>query len=593
MSEFHFIRPWWLLGLLPLAVLAWQFWRVKRNQGGWQGAIAPHLLHLLQQQSQSSQRAWAPLSLFLAMTLATLALAGPSWERLPQPVYQLKAGTVVVMDMSLSMRATDISPNRLTQQRFKAIDLVQDYLDGEIGLIAYAGDAHIISPLSTDSKNLTNLIRALSPEIMPIRGSNPEAAIRLADRLLSDAGYLAGDIIWLTDGIDSLDQRLIIDFLRQTEHRVSIMAVGTPAGAPIELSDGSYLRDRNNQVVIPTYSLNLLETIATTSAGNFVQLRNDALDLERLTQLSPLQADGEKTDNEAGDQWADRGAWLLLPVLILALLFAQKRRLPHILSGFVLVLSSLIVSPPSFAQQNEPLNWTEQLWQTPYQQADQALQRGAFERAQGISEDAWQRGTAAYRAGNYEAALVDFSQRVDAAGFYNQGNALFQLERYQEAIMAYDEALRQRPNWLEAEENKALAEQRLAEQQAEQEQQQGESSDDQNGQQQQQSSEQSQQDEQQQSDEQQGDQQQQQQQQQTEQQQEAESTAEETDAEQPQETMPDANAEALTEEQRQQMEQWLNRIQDDPAILLRNKMLREAQRRQQQNRLPKGVEKEW
>src|SRR5690606_19096518 len=129
-------------------------------------------------------------------------------------------------------------PNRLSQMRFKATDLVTEHIDGDIGLIAYAGDAFTISPLTADGSNLTNLIRALSPDIMPTPGSYPVRALELADQLLQEAGYPEGDIYWLTDGIDSRDQTDIGDFVNRTAHRLNILAVGTEAGAPIQLPDG-------------------------------------------------------------------------------------------------------------------------------------------------------------------------------------------------------------------------------------------------------------------------------------------------------------------------------------------------------------------
>ena len=288
---------------------------------------------------------------------------------------------------------------------------------------------------------------------------------------------------------------------------------------------------------------------------------------------------------------------LLLPLL--------RRGALQILGLFCLT-NVLFLAPPSAHAQasdtdsDEGLAWHQQLWQTPYQQADEALREENYDRAAQIATDPWQRGTANYARGNYERALMDFSQVDSAEGYYNQGNALMQLERYDEAANVYQEALQRNPELRQAQDNLALAQQ-LAEQQKQQQQQgQGE------GQQ-----EQQQQDGQQQG-EQQGEQEGQQQSSaepgaEGEQPPEQEPEAPQDSAQQPEaeaaedaaedETGEDAqqaqpSAEQLSEEQRQQLENWLNRIEDDPAILLQRKMELEARRRGRE-RLPQGVDKQW
>ena len=595
MADFHLLRPWWLLTLIPIVVLAVIAWRNGGQQTGWSRLLPTHLKPLLLPESTGRAARWPLLFVNAALAVTALALAGPTWQRLPQPVFQLQAGSVVIMDMSLSVYSTDLAPNRLTQMRYKATDLVRDKLDGEIGLIAYAGDAFTISPLTGDGGNLTNLIRALSPDIMPTPGSYPIRALNLADQLLQDAGYPQGDIYWFTDGIDSRDQQDINDFLNRTQHRLNVLAVGTEEGAPITLPDGRLLRDASNNVVIPQLHPGALQTLAARSGGRYSEIRSDQQDLEYLSNQPPLQREGEASAMQAGDQWQDQGPWLIPIIMLLLLPLARRGALPV----FVCFVLSSSLWLPAHANEREPLSWQDKLWQTPYQQTDQALRAGDNERAAQIAEDAWQRGTANYRAGNYDQALVDFSQLDSAEGFYNQGNTLMQMERYDEAKNAYAAALERRPNWPQAQDNMDLAEQ-LAEQQQQQSEdnQQGDSqnnnSQDQQGEQGEQQSGEQQQSESEQNDQQAGQQEQQQQEQQQ------ESTERSTESEQ-QQVAPEGEQEkplqsefgdASEEELQQQMQQWLNRIEDDPAVLLRNKMRYEAQQRRRQSP-PPGVEKQW
>ena len=593
MSEFHFIRPWWLLGLIPIIVIFLYAWRHANQNTGWSRFLPAHLHSILIPQQADKNQRWPLLLLAAALSLATFAVAGPTWQRLPQPVFQLQAGHVLIMDMSRSVYSTDVSPNRLTQMRFKATDLAREKVDGDIGLVAYANDAFTISPLTPDGANLTNLIRALSPEIMPNQGSYPLRALELADQLLAASGYSQGQIFWFTDGIDSRDQQELADFIGRTQHRLNILAIGTPAGAPITLPDGRLLRDTSGNVVIPKLIAGPLEALAKQSGGRFSLLTADQADLDYLTQQAPTTRDHEDSAQhlQAGDEWLDQGPWLLPIVLLLLLPLARRGVLPMVV---VVTMSGYLISPV-YAQQ-QPLSWQQKLWQTPYQQADEALRDGDYERASEISEDPWQRGTANYRAQNYEQALMDFSQLDTAEGYYNQGNALMNLQRYDEAQNAYQAALQRRPNWQQAEDNLKLAQQ-LAEQQSQQ--QQNAAQDQQQSSQQQNQSGASNADDsdQQQSEEaaaneqqQPSEQQQQQEQEQEEQEQEGQQPDASEQREQPQ-PQPDSG-EPASEELQQQMQQWLNRIEDDPAVLLRNKMRYEAEKRRRQGP-PPGVEKQW
>ena len=130
---FHFIRPNWLLAIIPLIVLALLFRYFKRQRSGWQQVLPNHLHNMLLSgpELKSERKRQLPRSLLVvAWLLSCIALAGPTWEKLPQPVYNVKHGSVVVLDMSLSMRATDIAPDRLTRARFKAIDQINGFETG-------------------------------------------------------------------------------------------------------------------------------------------------------------------------------------------------------------------------------------------------------------------------------------------------------------------------------------------------------------------------------------------------------------------------------------------------------------------------------
>lgn len=608
LSDFHFLRPSLLLLLPFVAWLAYVLWRYQPNNSGWQAWLSAHLQQLLlsdaQQQRRSRQHFWLALLLLVCVMFTA---AGPSWQKLPQPAFQLNKATVLVMDMSLSMLATDAKPNRLAQAKFKALDFASQLAEGELALVSFAADAFVISPLTPDHNNIKLLLPDLKPEIMPAQGSNVAEALRLADQLLRQAGYPKGDIVLMTDGFSAAHYKQLRDQLNQFPHRISVLAFGTADGAPIQLSTGELLKDQRGQIVLPKVAFSQLRSLAELTGGVYSPHTFDSSDVATLLSLTPLDLLQESSESRKmmGDQWQDAGVYLLWILLPLALWLGKRSHL------FMLLLC---LWQPKTAQAGE-LNWQD-LWQTKQQQAQSAYQQQDYATArQKFNQPLWQ-GNAAYRDGDYAAAAEHYRQDQSAAGQFNLGNSLAQQQQYAQALAAYQQALKQQPDFAKAQQNARLMEKLLAEQQQNQQQQSSE------GQPQGEQKPGEQQDQQSQSQQQQSGQTQQgepQQNQQNAAQQEStaqagagsgtdqESAANQakpepadadvaTEAEQakaqPQEkavsqAWPNASA-----EQSQQLDSLMRKVQDDPSLLLRNKMLLEYQKRHQQ-RLPQGEEQQW
>ncbi len=608
--ELHWLRPLWLL-LLPLILLCvYLAWRYQQAASPWRQLLPKHLqLTLLQDNTVQQQHKTPYLWLLGSLLLLVIALAGPSVHKLPQPAFALNKATVLVLDMSLSMLSTDVKPNRLTQARFKALDFTSQLKEGELALLTFAADAYVISPLTPDHNNIKLLLPDLSPEIMPAQGSNLQSALELAARLLKQAGYPKGDVVLITDGYSQSHYQNLRQSLNNFPHRLSVLAVGSAEGAPVKLSSGELLKDRQGSIVIPKVPLTQLKELASLTGGVFRQSSFDAADIQALLALPPLSmagAEDGQSSKISGEQWQDAGVylcWLLLPLA----LWLGKR-------ASVLVLLPLLLLP----QAAEAIEWRD-LWQTPQQQAKAAYAEKDYAKAQEKFADPLWQGNAAYRSGEYQAAEQLFRQDNSAAGRYNLGNSLMQQQKFDEALQAYQQAGKLQPDLPGLAQNTELAKQLLQQQQ--QQQQQNQQNPEKNTEQQ--NSEQ-QNSEQQSNDGQQGQQQEQQNEKsdsatqqengqnsdgkdaepQSEQQQEknaktgqkpaeAKSAQEQPLSEQQQqqkavrEAWPNASP-----EQSQQLDGLMRKVQDDPALLLRNKMLLEYQKRQQQ-RLPKGVEQEW
>ncbi|MCL1125657.1 vWA domain-containing protein, partial [Shewanella surugensis] len=452
----HFLRPEWFFALLPLIAILLLLWKNTRASTTWERYISPHLAKVLVSSSETTQKHQLKI-LTLTWLIAVLALSGPAFTKKILPVFQTDQGRVLVMDMSLSMYATDLKPNRLSQAKYKATDFLNALTEGETALVAYSGDAFTISPLTRDTATLLNLLPTLSPAIMPVRGSNVSAGLASAKALLTQAGHVKGDIILFTDGIARNTLNEAKEQLSGTQYRLAIIAFGTKQGAPISLPDGQLLRDNSNQVVIAKTDDSLLRKLANASDGTLIIARPDGKDIEQLKNwLSHTQA--AKATQVSGETWQDLGPFIALLLLIPALLsFRYGLICALFLTGFY------HVNPVQAS------TWDD-LWKTPDQQGMQAYQSENFSlAAEDFEHSQWQ-ASALYKEGQFDKALEIFKQDNTATGLYNQGNALMQLSQYGEAKQKYQDSLTKAPNRDNTKINLALAEQ-LEKQQSQQDKQ--------------------------------------------------------------------------------------------------------------------------
>ncbi|WP_192954849.1 VWA domain-containing protein [Gallaecimonas mangrovi] len=434
------LRPYWLLALIPLAVLLWWCWQRRPAGSGWQKLLPPHLAkHLLTGQDGAQSR-WPLLLLALGWLIATLALAGPSWRQDKYPLYQLSGGRVIVMDMSMTMRATDLTPDRLTQSKFKAIDLVRALKEGETGLVAYAGDAFTISPLTKDASTLEHLIHALSSEIMPVQGQRADLGIKKAMALLTHAGFKRGNILLFTDGFTKQEQSAISN-LDLGEFKVSALVFGTPQGAPIKTMSGGLLKGDNGQVVIPQTHMS---DVCSAVNGLCIKAGLDDGDIKAL--LTKPKGKEDKSD-EVISLPQDGGRyllWLLVPLLLLAF----RRGLLVAALGVTLVQMAPQAHADAFKNRS--------------QEGYQQYQKKDFKAAANTFNDPDWRAAALYRAGQYKAAAKLWATQKGAKARYNEGNALAKAGQLDDALKAYDKALKEKPDFKDARFNRDLVKKQQA-----------------------------------------------------------------------------------------------------------------------------------
>lgn len=592
LQDFHFVRPWWLLGMLPAIVLVILLWQRKASYGSWDKVISPHLLPHLMRDGRVSQSRAPLVLLLLGWLLACVAMAGPTWQQLPQAVQKKVNAQVIILDLSLSMYSTDLAPSRLIRARMKLTDILHRSKEGLTALVVFSGTSHAVTPLTDDSNTIFSMVNSLSPDIMPIRGSDATGAVKKALEILKQGGMTEGRILLMTDGVPA-------NFINELEPLLtratplSIMGIGTREGAPIPLPDGSFVKGSDGQIVVPQLNVDSLKQAARQLGGRFSTLSASDDDLNYLLADSRLLGGNEVKDaRREFDVWDEAGPWLVVLLLPLAALGYRRGWLGAFLPPLVLGLGLLGHPQPAAA-----VDWAD-LWKTPDQQGQELLRGGDPKAAaEAFKDPAW-KGTSHYRGGNFEAAADAFAHQESLEGQYNLGNAMARQQKFDEAIAAYEKVLQENPEHEDAKFNLELVKQ-LKEQQQKQD---GDDSSDNQDKQDQDKQDQEKQD-QQQNDQQQDDQQQQdqndqqdqqqdeQEQNQQEQDQQEEQKEEENQQPQPEEQeqeqeqdqqdseqqpMPQPQDMEQTEDQ-QALEQWLRRIPDDPGGLLRRKFQKESQ----------------
>ncbi len=497
LADFHFLRPGWLWLLLAVVAIALYFFNRPLREHGWARIIDAALIPYLVQPENNRQATgyvyWSQRAFALAAILAVLALAGPSWERQPQPVFQRSDSLVIILDLSLSMHARDIAPSRITRLRYKLLELLKQRREGDTALIAYSGDAHVVSPLTDDSNTIAALVPALNPEIMPSIGSNAVAAFEQAAEMLSNTPERGRRIAWFSDELLPGQAQQIQNLVAGSSAKLVVVGIGTAQGSPVPLPSGKFLKDsRSGEPVTAKFNPAPLMELAGAVNGRYIDLQADNRDIEIIIDNASLAID--KSDSTTGraarqsefDSWQDRGAWLI--PLFLPLLLPCFRR------GWIvclfLALPVLEVPQANAANANADSDtgiaaeaapdinskWRK-LWQRQDQRALSAFRDGDYERATELFEAPQWRGASSFYNQDFEAAQQHYRDAIEslqssnagseetARAHYNLGHALAHNGKLDQALDAYKQALELKPDFVDAMEARDIVEQLLDSQQ--------------------------------------------------------------------------------------------------------------------------------
>ncbi|VEE61536.1 Uncharacterised protein [Shewanella putrefaciens] len=427
LAQFHFIRPLWLLTLIPLAIVLMLRWR--RDDVQQRLVFFPNHLRNALTLNQGGWRSQLPLKiLMLLLLLAVIICAGPTWEREASPFGEDDAALMVLLDSSESMKQQDVAPDRLSRAKHKILDLIAARSGGKTGLMVFAGSAHVAMPVTSDAKVLQPYLEAISPEVMPLSGKAAQTALsQLAEQLPANAG---NSVLLLTDGVDQLTidafERYFTEQFEHPPYQLLILAIGDP--------------DVQSQVPVDVDSL---ANLADSTGGSLYRMTIDDADIQALERKIERFS---MLNNDSSMPWLDEGYWLLWPLALLSLLWFRRGWLVKWSLVLALTLPSIApqqayaeitvskaatepqVTQVSFVERS--WQWWLDLWLTPDQQGALWFNRGEFAKAAAAYHSVINKGIAYYYGGEYKLAHSAFMQVQTDLGAYYAASALARQREY-------------------------------------------------------------------------------------------------------------------------------------------------------------------
>jgi Ca-activated chloride channel family protein len=465
LSHIHFLRPQWLWGMMIIALISIMLFAINRRKEAWRDIISKDILPFLI--IRGDRVSGLPrIILIVVLILMVLALAGPTWEKVEKPGGKIEAALVILVDASRSMLADDIQPNRLERSKQKISDLLNASPGAHVAVVAYAGTAHLVIPFTRDYKTINYQLESLSPGVMPVKGTNLEGALLLADSLLGPIEAPSTILVFTDDATDEdLDA---IKALEASDNKIEYFALATPSGAAIPLGNGLFLKDDNGTNVLVNLNIDRLKDLGKQPGVNITTVTLDASDVERLATNIRRNLVYSRDPEAEDEEWQDAGYWLVVPIALLVLFWFRRG---WMVQWIVLLVISIPFSSCSgdkdirrLQLEALPGDWTfTDLWFTRDQQGQRLKDEGNSMEAFDRFEDPRQKAMILYQMDSLEAAASIYATIPNATGFYNLGVIQAELNKFPASRDAFEKALEADPGFTAAQENLELINRIIAE----------------------------------------------------------------------------------------------------------------------------------
>ena len=275
-QHFHFLRPYWIFSFVAIFIILRFFGYRDDTLAMWRNVMSPEILNSLTVQGNTNR--WLSpqrLSLIISIPLC-IVLMGPTWKQQPSPFSENNAALVIALDVSKTMEQGDIQPSRILRAKQKVLQLLSLRGDTKTALIAYAGSAHVVMPITDDQQMIKHFIDSLSSKLMPVQGKVVESVLPITEKLLS-ASTVPGTLLIIGDGASEQSSKKFAEYFNANgslhKNQVIVWTIGKTAD---ELSVDSN--------IIPLQETQLT-SLANSSNGRVVNMTNDQSDVESVNRF--------------------------------------------------------------------------------------------------------------------------------------------------------------------------------------------------------------------------------------------------------------------------------------------------------------------
>lgn len=425
---FHFLRPEWLWAFIPLVIILFFVIISNKENSAWKMLVAPHLRPYVFTKSNRSAIVYPVMMMLLVATIMILSAAGPTWERTEVPGAKSEAVLFIALDISRSMMAEDVQPNRLERAKFKINDLLEANPRSRAGLMVFAGTAHPVISICEDYNLIQHQIESLTPGIMPRAGSNFQNAFDLIDTVMRRI-EAPSTLLFITDELDDEKAQFFTQFVEQGVHRVELMSVATPQGAQVPgWQRGIFFKNQQGEFHISARNDQVLNRLAQHAKISVTPLTLDKSDVEGIAERISENLIFKKADVESEEEWQDMGYYLVVIVLFFMALWFRK--------GYMIQLSLLFILFGC-----SQVNSWEDLWYTRDYQGQILYNDRLYTQSADQFDDYFRKGVALYKSGDIESAIYFFQQdSTNAQSAYNLGLSYAELGYYDQALESFKQA---------------------------------------------------------------------------------------------------------------------------------------------------------
>ncbi|MCD6273979.1 MAG: VWA domain-containing protein [Deltaproteobacteria bacterium] len=387
----------------------------------------------------------------IAVIFLILACAGPRWGFHLQEVQRKGVDIIFLLDVSSSMQAQDVKPDRLERAKREITDFLKIAGGDRVGLVLFAGDAFVQSPLTLDYDAISMFLGSVTLDTLPVPGTDMGNGIKTALNAFDFKSATDKVIVIITDGEDN-EGRGLQQAAKAMEKGVKIFVygIGDPSGAPIPDETGGFKKDKDGNLILSKLNEKDLRKISEAADGRYVKSVTGDLDLDRL-YFEGIKEKTEAKELESGKiKVFEERFYIFTGLSIIFLIIEGVIGLKIHRAGFFLIVAALILCSGNSGVANE--NPEELYQQGHYQEAEKAFIKKDMDHPEDV-RNRYNRGCASFQNSNYEGATAAFrsalkrtdDKKISFRAAYNLGNSLFKQGDMQAAADAFKQAIKLNP----------------------------------------------------------------------------------------------------------------------------------------------------